>query len=122
MHSAPPISKDVIDLGPELFASADLRVISYKGNNYYKTCDEKVYDLPAGGATHCVLRMFHHYGHQDFEGRVLEFDTWVTSYDDQVRSRFRSVLKSSGLDDTQVYNAMNALQMAGLHLSIKEES
>lgn len=117
-----PISNEIVDLAPELFKSADDRVISYKGVNYYKTCGEVVYEKRDGSTSHCVLRMHHPYpDHEDYEGRHRMME-WVADYDQEVRERFRTVLKRSGLDDTQIFNALNALQMAGLILAVKLEA
>lgn len=61
----------IIDIGPECFASADVHVISYKGDNYYKSCDEFVADRPKGGQTFCVKRIGHPGTiHEDWDGLV----------------------------------------------------
>jgi hypothetical protein len=56
-------------LGPELFTNGD--VISYKGENYYRACDERVTTMADGGQSFCVKRV-NHPGkiHEDYEGRI----------------------------------------------------
>lgn len=49
----------IVDLGPECFASGDLSVISWKGENYYRACGEVVTTLETGGYSHCVKRRKH---------------------------------------------------------------
>lgn len=117
-----PITTDIIDLGPELFASSDLRVISFKGENYYKVCGQTVWQGEDGSSSSCIFPLHHPYWkHQDWEGREND-RLGITDYDYVVRSEFRKALTRSGLDDTQVFNAMNALQTAGLQLSVSTVS
>lgn len=115
------ISSEVINLGPEMFVSADLKVICYQGANYYKACEAVVDELEGGSTSHCVLWMHHAYEHEDTRGVRRGRVYHTATYDDHVQSIFRNVLLKTGLEHVQVYNAMNALQMAGLQLSIKEE-
>lgn len=50
----PYASGDVLVLGPELFIDNGGVVLSYKGQEYLKTCGEFVRDLPEGGQAFCV--------------------------------------------------------------------
>jgi hypothetical protein len=60
---------DFVDLGPELFADIEASVITWKGNNYYKACDEPVVTRPDGSGTHCVKRVEHPGDiHEDYDG------------------------------------------------------
>ena|ERR1700741_342817 len=115
-----PIETGVIDLGNSCFVSSDLRVISYQGENYYKACGHLVSEK-GEKTTSCILPEGHAYrNHEDFYGNLC--DGFVaTSYTDEIRGIFRRTLLRSGLDDTQVFNALNAIQMAGLKLSINNE-
>lgn len=66
---------DFIDIGPECFADAEATVISYKGNNYYRACDEFVAHLPEGGKAFCVKRVGHPgKSHESFNGLEREED------------------------------------------------
>lgn len=58
-------------IAPECIIFADDSVISYKGANYYRACDEFVSDLPEGGQSFCVKRV-NHPGtiHEDYFGRT----------------------------------------------------
>lgn len=58
-----------VDLGPECFADVDAHVISWKGENYYKSCDEPVVTQPDGSGSHCVKRIDHPGDiHEDYDG------------------------------------------------------
>ena len=48
---------DYHDIGPECFIGGD--VISYKGKNYYRACDNWVTDNTDGGQSFCVKRVSH---------------------------------------------------------------
>lgn len=51
------------------FASADETVVSWKGENYYKACDQPVVTNPDGSGTHCVKRVDHPGDiHEDYDG------------------------------------------------------
>lgn len=65
------ISNDIITFSiPELFASADEKVICWKGEHYYKACGSFVADLPDGGQTFCLKRVGHpSISHEDYDGR-----------------------------------------------------
>lgn len=65
------VSRDIIDLPvPEMFASADLRVICWKGEHYYKACGSFVADLDDGGQSSCVKMVDHpSISHEDSSGR-----------------------------------------------------
>lgn len=114
-----PISLDVIDLGPGMFASADWRVISRNGENYYLSCGEVIYEPPEGGSTSCIKPIHHAtFSHEDFEGRLKDREFFeVVDLDYQVRELARKTLLRTGLDDSQVFNALNALQHSGVRLS-----
>lgn len=120
MH--PPISADVVEITEPLFASADLRVIGFKGDNYYKACGQIVREYPAGGTSSCILPEHHTYHEcEDIDGNKHIRGFEKVTYSQEVRSLFRNVMKRSGLDDTQVFNALNAIEMAGLQLSLNPE-
>lgn len=111
------ISNDVVDLGPEMFASSDLKVIGYKGENYYRSCPEKVYDKPEGGATFCVKPIGHVQSeHEDAFGRTLGRDYQVKDLDYKIRQSAVYILKRTGLDDSQIFNVLNALLYGGFIL------
>lgn len=60
-------------LGPECFTMDEGRVISLKGENFYKACNFKVADLHDGGASHCVKRVDHPgKKHEDYDGRIYD--------------------------------------------------
>lgn len=65
----PPLhERTFTDIGPECFT--DDYVISYKGENYYKACDEFVYDRDDGGQSFCVKRVDHPgMYHEAYDGR-----------------------------------------------------
>lgn len=69
---APEESMDnYIDIGPECFTNGN--VISFKGENYYRACNEFVSDLPDGGQSFCVKRVGHAGNmHEDYDNRA----TW----------------------------------------------
>lgn len=65
-------SVEVIQIGPGCFASSDLSVINLLGENYYKTCDVIVGDLPEGGVSYCTKRLDHPgILHEDYNGRTM---------------------------------------------------
>lgn len=59
---------------PEMFTSEDLSVICWKGENYYRACNEFVSMLDDGGKSHCVKREHHAGVHEDYEGRITKND------------------------------------------------
>lgn len=63
---------NVLVLGPELFLSEDEKVMSYKGQEYYKPCGEFVKDLPDGGQSFCVkiVDHFRSMEHEDIHGNI----------------------------------------------------
>lgn len=64
---------DIIDIGPECFANGEATIISYKGENYYKTCDALVIE-GLGSRSYCVKRCGHGGDiHEDFDGMTREF-------------------------------------------------
>lgn len=59
-QKVPNPSDFVQDLGSELFATGDGEVISWKGDNFYKSCGAIVDDdRPNGGTSTCVLPVGH---------------------------------------------------------------
>lgn len=117
-----PISTDIVDIPvPEMFASADWRVISRKGEYYYLSCGEVVVSNDDGSTTICVKPKHHPtWEHEDFEGRTREADIkFVADLDYRTRNRARNVLMRTGLNDEQVFNALNALFYDGVKL-VKE--
>lgn len=63
----PPPEGTYEDIGPEAFTNG--LVISYKGANYYKACDEFVADTLSGGQEFCVKRVNHGgFVHEAYDG------------------------------------------------------
>lgn len=63
-------------LGPECFTNG--LVISYQGENYFKACEEFVFDLPDGGQSFCVKRVNHPGDiHEDYDGRTRKVEVWT---------------------------------------------
>lgn len=61
----------LVDIGPEAFTDGDEEVISYKGENYYKSCPERVTGEDDGAGSFCVKRVNHPGDvHEDFHGRI----------------------------------------------------
>lgn len=61
----------VLVLAPELFLSEDERVMSYKGQEYYKPCGKLVFNRPDGGQNFCVKIDGHvRQECEDSEGRI----------------------------------------------------
>lgn len=51
------------------FSNADESVINWKGDNFYRSCDALVMEMPDGGATYCVKRADHPGDiHEDYDG------------------------------------------------------
>lgn len=58
---------DFTILGPECFT--DGAVIWYRGENYYRACNEFVYEPADGGQAFCVRRVGHHGDvHEAYDG------------------------------------------------------
>lgn len=113
------ISTDIIDFNvPEMFASADLKVISYKGENYYRACGEPVWESKEDGTkSSCIKPRGHLYSdHEDVYGHLLQYGYHVVEVPSRIRNDARQMLLNTGLDDAQVFNALNALQHAGFTL------
>lgn len=109
----PPISTDVIDLGRELFASADERVICWKGENYYRACGEVVFEYEDGAKSHCIKPVHHiSWDHEDFDQHLKDRDFETRTMDDELRRKAHRILMQTGLESEQVYNALNALYYA----------
>lgn len=94
---------DFVDIGPECFANDTLTVISYKGVNYYKACDEFVTDRKEGGQSFCVKRIGH-------PGKIHE------AYDGTTREK--GVLAAYDVEG----NLANGLDKYSPTLSIKTKS
>lgn len=60
-----------IDIGPECFADGEGNVISWKGQDFVKTCGEFVKDLPDGGQAFCTLN-YDHPGTEHVNTRIKE--------------------------------------------------
>lgn len=107
----PPISKDIIDLPDSMFASADWRVISREGENYYKACGEVVHDFKEGGFSTCIKPLYHKtWTHEDFDGRLKDRDFGPSvDMDWQTRDFVGKLLLRTGLDDEQIFNVLNSL-------------
>lgn len=71
------ISREVIDLPvPEMFASADELVISWKGENYYRACSHPVISREDGSGSFCIKPEVHDAstGHEDIDGNRVRSD------------------------------------------------
>lgn len=69
VHEAKDVDSSYTVIGPKCFT--DGKVISYKGENYYKTCDAYVYDHEGGGQSFCVLRLGHpNKYHEAYDGHL----------------------------------------------------
>ena len=111
------ISKDIIDLGPDMFASSDLKVINYKGNNYYKACGERVNETPDGVKSSCIKPIGHiRWRHEDSFGRQRDVDFGVQVMDDEIRRVAQLWIRKTGIDEAEIFNVLNALQHAGFTL------
>lgn len=109
------ISTDTITLAPELFVTADLKVIGYKGNWYYRSCESFVFEKRDGSKTFCVLPSGHsgQVDHRDADGRRTRLDGGIQTIEDEIRQNVRSLLRLTGLDEDEIFNALNALVYAG---------
>jgi len=65
-------NSDFIDIGPECFTDRSGYVISYKGENYYRSCSKLVTGSLDGEATHCVKRVLHPNDCEDYVGNTRE--------------------------------------------------
>lgn len=112
------ISTDIIDLDVSgMFASSDKKVINWEGENYYRACGELVVEKPEGGSTSCILPVSHrHWDHRDWNGTVRSDFGYVEDIPAQIRDFARKVLLRTGLDEEQVYNALNALLYAQIKI------
>lgn len=119
------ISTDVIHLPvPEMFASADEKVISWKGRNFYQACGEDVqehYNIDTNlvdGMTTCVKPIGHATReHEDADGRFRIYFGEVTDMDMQIRSEVRQLLRSTGIEEHEVFNVLNAIIFGGYSIS-----
>lgn len=112
------ISSDVIDFDvPEMFASKDLKVISYKGANYYKACGATVWEKPSGGRTSCIKPVGHiRWAHEDGHGNKFDGDFGIQDMDSTTRTEAARMLRLTGIEDSEIFNVLNALQYAGFTL------
>ncbi len=66
---------DIIDIGPQCFASGDLSVICFQGENYYRACGELVTGESEDEFTTCVKRVNHpDIIHEDYDGSTRHTD------------------------------------------------
>ena len=67
-----PFTPDFIIIGDECFAMGDKSYISYKGEYYYRACNQFVADRVDGGVEFCVKRVGHPGSeHESYSGIVL---------------------------------------------------
>lgn len=113
------ISQGIIDLPvDEMFASDDWKVICRRGENYYLSCGQQVYTKPEGGYTTCVKPIGHKTSScEDYEGTVTRRGFYPQNLDEQTRWDLSEVLKRTGLDSEQTYNALNAMLYAGFKVT-----
>lgn len=111
------ISTDIVDLGPEMFASADSRVICWKGEHYYRACTEAVRENDDGGTTCILPEAWRHNTHKDHEGSIKEAGFSLQPYPQVVRERAYKLLQRTGLEPKEIFNALNALEVSGIVLS-----
>lgn len=70
------VQVEFVNIGPECFSDTDEKVISWKGQNYYRACDEIVCDLPEGGQAFCVKRVGHPGTiHEAYHGEIRDSAT-----------------------------------------------
>lgn len=118
MRRSLEISQDIIDLGSEMFASADLKVISYKGENYYRACGAELFQDPDNGTTSsCIKPIGHVYSeHEDANGCILDRVFKVSNVEPRIRSDAFRILRQTGIEESEIFNVLNALQYAGFEL------
>lgn len=63
--------QDFVVIGPECFTDGEGNVISYKGQEYIKTCGSFVTDLPDGGQAFCTLS-YDHPGNEHINTHLVE--------------------------------------------------
>lgn len=102
-----------------MFASGDEKVINWKGETYYKSCNAIVYTFPpqhpsGHAASYCVKREHHAGIHEDFHGRtktneIFDFD-W--SYESVETAVFEALGAAStcwdSLDGAGVFHSERA--------------
>lgn len=118
------IAQGIIDLAPEMFASSDLKVINYKGNNYYRACGEHVFESKEDGSrSSCVKPAGHIYWeHEDAWGRTLDPSFGVMEMNAKVRNDLTRVLRRTGLDEGEIFNTLNAIECSGYKISLEDNS
>lgn len=76
----PPPEPGTTDLAePGMFCSNDGLVINWMGENFYKSCPERVTggDSPAEGASYCCKRFDHPNDHEDYDGNTRPVDYFI---------------------------------------------
>jgi hypothetical protein len=59
-------------LGPGCFMDVEGNVINYQGQNFYRACDEVVFNNPHGGVTYCIKPVGHKSSvHEDSRGHTI---------------------------------------------------
>lgn len=77
-----PLSDELKEIGPEAFTNGAETVISFKGSNFYRSCDAFVRKLPDGGGSYCIRQMGHEEGnHIDFSGHSTQELTYIGGED-----------------------------------------
>lgn len=117
MATFPPISNDTVDIpATGMFASKDWRVINREGDNYYLACGEVVFEYPKGGNSTCIKPKFHpSWEHEDLDYHVREDGCQTIPIEDKLWATAHRVLKLTGLDEKETFNALNALRCAEIH-------
>lgn len=119
MRKTLDISTGIVDIAPGMFASDDLKVINYKGDNYYRACGETVIEsLPDDGSrTSCVKPVGHIMStHEDCYGHTMDRRYGVEEMPSKIRNHAHNVLRRTGVDEPEIFNILNALQCAGFTL------
>lgn len=113
------ISIDVVDIPVEgMFASADWKVINRDGENYYRACGEVVFERNDGSTTSCIKPVGHiRWTHEDAHGYETDPHFGVQEMSFHIREAAFKILRRTGIEDTEVFNVLNALQYAGFTLS-----
>lgn len=109
------ICTDTRTLAPELFVTVDEKAMCYKGRWFYRACDSIVFEKSDGGKTFCVLPSGHsgNVDHRDADGRRTRLGGGIQTIEDEIRQNVRSLFRLTGLDEDEIFNALNALVYAG---------
>ena len=95
---------DITVIGPECFAYVDETVLSWKGQEYVKTCGKFVTDLPDGGQAFCTLT-YDHPGLDHVNTNLKDRD--LTRFDpDEIEAEARE--KGEDVLKTVVFQALGA--------------